>query len=131
MITIDTSAFIAVLRGEADSDAYLVALNAAEAVQLSAATYVETGIVVDTTNDPVISGRFDQLLAELDAEIRDVTARQARLARDAYRSYGKGSGHPARLNYGDCFAYALATETRTPLLFKGADFSHTGVASVL
>ncbi len=131
MITIDTSAFIAVLRGEADSDAYLVALNAAEAVQLSAATYVETGIVVDNTKDPVISGRFDQLLAELDAEIRDVTARQARLARDAYRSYGKGSGHPARLNYGDCFAYALATETRTPLLFKGADFSHTGVASVL
>ena len=131
MITIDTSAFIAVLRDEADSDAYLVALNAAEAVQLSAATYVETGIVVDNTKDPVISGRFDQLLAELDAEIRDVTARQARLARDAYRSYGKGSGHPARLNYGDCFAYALATETRTPLLFKGADFSHTGVASVL
>ena len=131
MITIDTSAFIAVLRGEADSDAYLVALNAAEAVQLSAATYVETGIVVDNTKDPVISGRFDQLLAELDAEIRDVTARQARLARDAYRSYGKGSGHPALLNYGDCFAYALATETRTPLLFKGADFSHTGVASVL
>lgn len=131
MITIDTSAFIAVLRGEADSDAYLVALNAAEAVQLSAATYVETGIVVDNTKDPVISGRFDQLLAELDAEIRDVTARQARLARDAYRSYGKGSGHPARLNHGDCFAYALATETRTPLLFKGADFSHTGVASVL
>ena len=131
MITIDTSAFIAVLRGEADSDAYLVALNAAEAVQLSAATYVETGIVVDNTKDPVISGRFDQLLAELDAEIRDVTARQARLARDAYRSYGKGSGHPAGLNYGDCFAYALATETRTPLLFKGADFSHTGVASVL
>ena len=131
MITIDTSAFIAVLRGEADSDAYLVALNAAEAVQLSAATYVEAGIVVDNTKDPVISGRFDQLLAELDAEIRDVTARQARLARDAYRSYGKGSGHPARLNYGDCFAYALATETRTPLLFKGADFSHTGVASVL
>ena len=131
MITIDTSAFIAVLRGEADSDAYLVALNAAEAVQLSAATYVETGIVVDNTKDPVISGRFDQLLAELDAEIRDVTARQARLARDAYRSYGNGSGHPARLNYGDCFAYALATETRTPLLFKGADFSHTGVASVL
>ena len=131
MITIDTSAFIAVLRGEADSDAYLVALNVAEAVQLSAATYVETGIVVDNTKDPVISGRFDQLLAELDAEIRDVTARQARLARDAYRSYGKGSGHRARLNYGDCFAYALATETRTPLLFKGADFSHTGVASVL
>jgi len=81
VITIDTSAFIAVLRGEADSDAYLVALNAAEAVQLSAATYVETGIVVDNTKDPVISGRFDQLLAELDAEIRDVTARQARLAR--------------------------------------------------
>jgi ribonuclease VapC len=131
VITIDTSAFIAVLRGEADSDAYLVALNAAVAVQLSAATYVETGIVVDNTQDPVISGRFDQLLAELDAEIRDVTARQARLARDAYRSYGKGSGHPARLNYGNCFAYALATETRTPLLFKGADFSHTGVASVL
>lgn len=131
MITVDTSAFIAVLRGETDADEYLSALARAEGVQLSAATYVETGIVVDNTRDPVISGRFDQLLGELNAEIRDVTVNQARLAREAYRNFGKGSRHPARLNYGDCFAYALATETRTPLLFKGEEFGHTGVAPAL
>ncbi|MGZ4617870.1 MAG: type II toxin-antitoxin system VapC family toxin [Frankiaceae bacterium] len=130
-MTVDTSVFIAVLRGEADADQYLTALGRAGEIQLSAATYVETAIVVDNTRDPVISGRFDQLLAELDAEIRDVTVNQVRLARDAYRNFGKGSGHPARLNYGDCFAYALATETRTPLLFKGEDFERTGVVAAL
>ena len=131
MITVDPSAFIAVLRGEADADRYLTALGRADKVQLSAATYVETGIVVDNTGDPVISGRFDELLAELNAEIREVTVDQTRLARDAYRNFGKGSGHPARLNYGDCFTFALAAETRTPLLFKGDVFTHAGVAAAL
>jgi ribonuclease VapC len=63
--------------------------------------------------------------------IEPVTERQARIAREAYRDFGKGSGHPARLNFGDCFAYALAKDKNEPLLFKGTDFAETDVASAL
>lgn len=129
MITVDTSALIAVLRGESDASALLIILNEADGVQLSAATYLETSIVIDSTRDPVLSARFDELLAELEAAIVDVTADQGIRGRRAYRDYGKGSGHPAQLNYGDCFSYALATATRSPLLFKGGDFGHTDVRS--
>ena len=69
----------------------------------------------------------------LDSEIviEPVTAEQARIARQAYRDYGKGSGHPANLNFGDCFSYALAREKREPILFKGDDFLHTDLRSAL
>jgi len=129
VITVDTSALIAILRGEPDTEALLTILNNADAIQLSAATYVEASIVTDSTGDPVLSARFDELLDELEASIVDVTADQAIRARSAYRNYGKGSGHRAQLNYGDCFSYALATETRSALLFKGNDFGHTDVRS--
>lgn len=130
MIVVDTSALIAVLRGELDAAALLIILNEAESVHLSAANYVEASIVMDSSGDPVLSARFDELLAELEVTIVDVTADQAVRARRAYRDYGKGSGHPAQLNFGDCFSYVLATQTRTPLLFKGSDFGHTDVQSV-
>jgi len=129
MITVDTSALIAVLRGEADAESLLIILNDADAIQMSAATYVEASIVADSTGDPVLSARFDELLDQLEVVVVDVTAEQAVRARRAYSSYGKGSGHSALLNYGDCFAYALATDTRSPLLFKGNDFGHTDVRS--
>lgn len=127
MITVDTSAIIAILKGEPEAGSFLRTLSSAERVQLSAATYVECGLVVDARGDAILSERFDQLLAELKARIVDVSAEHARLARDAYRQFGKGSGHPAKLNFGDCFSYALAAESRTPLLFKGDDFTHTDV----
>ena len=63
--------------------------------------------------------------------IEPVTEAQARIAREAYRDYGRGSGHPARLNFGDCFAYALARATGEPLLFKGSDFIHTDIEPAL
>ena len=66
----------------------------------------------------------------LSVEIAPVTPSQAKLARQAYRDFGKGSGHPAKLNFGDCFAYALATERGEPLLYKGEDFAHAGLARV-
>jgi ribonuclease VapC len=66
-------------------------------------------------------------MREAAVSIEPVTTAQARIARDAYRDFGRGSGHPAQLNFGDCFAYALATETGEPLLFKGDDFGHTDV----
>ena len=75
--------------------------------------------------------RLDDLLREAQIVIEPVTEAQARIARDAYRDYGRGSGHPARLNFGDCFAYALARETGERLLFKGDDFAHTDVTPAI
>ena len=71
------------------------------------------------------------MLRNYDVEIAQVTAVQARIAREAYRAYGKGSGHPAQLNFGDCFAYALVVETGQPLLYKGDDFARAGIRSAL
>jgi ribonuclease VapC len=71
------------------------------------------------------------LVREAEIVIEPVTEEQAHIARQAYRDYGRGSGHPARLNFGDCFAYALARATGEPLLFKGDDFRHTDIASAV
>jgi ribonuclease VapC len=94
---------------------------------VSAATYVELGAVVDQARDAVASRRVDELLDVAGATIEVVTADRARIAREAYRDFGKGSGHPARLNLGDCFAYALAKSTGAALLFNGADFAATDI----
>ena len=80
--------------------------------------------------DPIASRRFDELVKEAGLVIEPVTEAQARIARDAYRDFGRRSGHPAQLNFGDCFAYALAKVMGEPLLFKGDDFSHTDVTPV-
>jgi len=124
---VDTSALIAVLIGEPERDALVSRMARAAKVTISAATYLEAGIVVDTRGDAVLSRRFDTLLQRLRVEIVPVGAEQARMARAAYRDFGRGSGHPARLNYGDCFAYALAQDRGEELLFVGNDFGHTDV----
>ncbi len=124
---VDTSAVVAVLKDEPERQALLDALLASETRRMSAASYLETAVVVDGLGDPVKSRRLDEILVALGVEIVDVTTLQARIARQAYRDYGKGGGHPAGLNFGDVFAYALATDTGEPLLFKGDDFSHTDV----
>ena len=85
----------------------------------------------DGSRDPVASRRFDDLIQEAQIIIEPVTEVQARIAREAYRDFGKGSGHPAKLNFGDCFAYALARATGQPLLFRGDDFIHTDVVPAL
>lgn len=128
---VDTSALIAVLRDEPDAATYAQAIAKAAVRRISAANYVETAAVIDASRDPIASRRFDDLLREARLEIEPVTAAQARIAREAYRDFGRGSGHPARLNFGDCFAYALAKAMNEPLLFKGDDFTHTDVSSVL
>ena len=128
---VDSSALIAIVRDEADADAFIDALAADPAPKMSAANYVEAAIVVDATQDPVARRRFDQLIEATRTEVVPVTVGQAFLARSAYRDYGKGSGHPAKLNFGDCFAYALAAESGEPLLFKGDDFGHTDVTQAL
>lgn len=127
----DTSAIIAILAGEDDAAIYAEAIADAEVRRLSAASYLECGIVLDSRRDPIISRALDDLIAEAEFRIEPVTEEQARSARQAYADFGKGSGNPAQLNFGDCLSYALALGLREPLLWKGADFAHTGIASAL
>jgi ribonuclease VapC len=130
-VIIDTSALIAILRDEPEAAACARAIEAAAHRRISAANFVEAAIVIDGSRDPVASSRFDDLVREAQLVIEPVTEAQARIAREAYRDFGRGSGHPTGLNFGDCFAYALARTRGEPLLFKGADFSHTDIAPAL
>jgi ribonuclease VapC len=124
---LDTSAIVAILQDEPEAEAFARAMEENRPVRLSAANWLEAAVVVDGNRSPVLSRRFDALLREAAVEIEPVTARQAELAREAYRAFGRGSGHPAHLNFGDCFAYALAMERDEALLFKGNDFASTDV----
>lgn len=128
---VDTSALIAILHDEPEATACIRALYAAPNCRISAASFLEAGIVIDSARSPVPSRRLDDLLRQAGVIIAPVTEEQARIARAAYRDYGRGSGHPARLNFGDCFAYALARATGEPLLFKGGDFAHTDIKPAL
>jgi ribonuclease VapC len=87
--------------------------------------------VIDAERDPIVSRELDVVRRELGIAIAPVTATHVDIARQAYRDFGRGSGHPAKLNFGDCFAYALAIEQDEPLLFIGNDFSHTDVEPAL
>jgi ribonuclease VapC len=128
---IDTSAIIAILRDEPEAVSYARAIADAAARRVSAVNFVESAVVIDASRDPIATRRFDDFITEANIFIEPVTEIQARIARDAYRDFGKGSWHPAKLNFGDCFAYALAKTSGEPLLFKGSDFVHTDIVSVL
>jgi len=122
---VDSSALVAILLNEEDGDALSVVLDGPAVVRMSAASYLETSIVIDKFRDASLSVSFDDMILDSRIIIEPVTAEQARIARQAYRDYGKGSGHAANLNFGDCFSYALARDKREPILFKGEDFIHT------
>lgn len=124
---VDSSALVAILRAEPDAARYAEALAAADRVLLSAANFLETAVVVDSARSRVASRQLDEMLSVADIQVVAVTPAQAVIARKAYRDFGKGSGHPAGLNFGDCFAYALAIDSQDELLFKGDDFAHTDV----
>ena len=128
---IDTSALIAILRDEPEAAACARAIEAASRRLVSAANFLEAATVIDGNRDPVAGRRFDDLLREAQLVIEPVTESQARIAREAHRDFGRGSGHPARLNFGDCFAYSLARLTGEPLLFKGTDFANTDITPAL
>jgi ribonuclease VapC len=128
---VDSSAVIAILRAEPDAAAFAQAIAAAAERRMSAVNFVESAALIDASRDPIASRRFDDFMQEAGIAVEAVTKAQARIAREAYRDFGKGSGHPARLNFGDCFAYALAKALREPLLYKGGDFARTDVASAL
>lgn len=127
---IDTSAVIAILNDEPEAVAFAEAIEQAGERRISAVNFVEAAAVVDKERDPIANRRFDELLREADVVVESVSENQARIARAAYRDFGRGSGHPAKLNLGDCFAYALAKAKREPLLFKGDDFAKTDVRRV-
>lgn len=124
---VDTSAMVAILREEPEARLYRRLIRSAPVARLSAASLVELCVVIDRLGNPVLSGALDPLLESSRIRIEPFTAAQAHIARVAYQRFGRGSGHPARLNMGDCFAYALAHELREPLLFKGRDFALTDI----
>ncbi len=128
---VDTSALIAIIKGEPDAESFARAMEAADVLHISAGTYFEACIVMDGYRTPKLSIRLDNMMEHAKFVIEPVTAEQARIARQAYRDYGKGSGHAANLNFGDCFSYALARVKHEPILYKGDDFVHTDLRSAL
>jgi len=126
---IDTSAIIAILRDEPEAMVCARAIADATIRRVSAVNFVESAVVIDASRDPIATRRFDDFIREANISIEPVTEVQAQIARNAYRDFGRGSGHSAKLNFGDCFAYALAKELGEPLLFKGDDFAHTDIVT--
>jgi ribonuclease VapC len=125
---IDTSAIIAILFDEEDAADYAEAITTADSCRISAATFVEIAIVVEAQTKNSGSRQLDAFFRRAGITIEPVTEEQAHIARHAFIDFGKGR-HPAGLNYGDCFSYALAKVTREPLLFKGKDFSKTDLVA--
>jgi len=129
-VILDASAIISILRGENDAPQMAQAVARAAERRTSVVTYVEAAVVIDSSRDPVSSRRLDDFFGEAQIRVEPVTIEQGEIARQAYRDFGKGR-HRASLNFGDCFAYALARARREPLLFKGDDFCHTDVEPAL
>ena len=125
---IDTSAILAVLFGETDARRFEQAIASAWPRRMSAAGLLEAAIVVESRGGMAAGHELDRLLARAEIELVPVTREHADAARRAWRRFGKGN-HPAGLNFGDCFSYALAELTGEPLLFKGGDFPLTDVHS--
>lgn len=127
---VDTSAVVAVLFDEDDAEMYARALSEAESRRMSAANFVEAAMVVEIQTKAEGSRQFDAFFRRAGIVVEPVTEEQAHVARQAYADFGKGR-HPAGLNFGDCFAYALAKVTGEPLLFKGRNFSKTDIRAAL
>jgi len=130
-VIVDSSALIAILAGEPDAEELNDVLSGAVRPALSVANYLEAAIVLGRHPARRAGEKLDRYLVAGQVELADVTESQARIARAAYRNFGRGTGHPAGLNFGDCFAYALAIDRDESLLYKGNDFKHTDVRSAL
>ncbi len=128
---IDSSAVVAILKQEEDAHLYSDAIQKADSRTMSLATYLEVAMVLERTKDPLPARKLDSFVADAEINLAGITLEEMRIARAAWRDFGKGSGHKAQLNFGDLFTYALATDRREPLLFKGDDFSHTDIESAL
>lgn len=126
-MVIDTSAVLAILQDEPERRAYNEAIEAADSRLLSVASFVEISIVIEARYGAEGVRHFDRLLDRANVTVVPVDAEQGKLARQAFSRFGKGR-HAAGLNFGDCFAYALAESLGEPLLYKGEDLSRTDVA---
>ena len=123
---IDTSAVLAVLLGEPDAEHYEKTIASALPRRMSVVGLLEAAIVLESRGGAAAADELDLFLQTAEIELAGVTVEQAQAARRAWRRFGKGN-HPAGLNFGDCFAYALAETNNEPLLFKGEDFSRTDI----
>jgi len=129
-VILDTSAILAILFAEPDAALYAKAISVSGSARISAANFVEVSIVVEAQTGDGGIRQCDTFFRRAGITIEPVTEEQALLARQGFSDFGKGR-HPAGLNFGDCFAYALARATGEPLLFKGKDFRHTDVQPAL
>ena len=127
-MVIDTSAVLAWLKQEPERERIVAALEAHPICRMSAVSLLEAHIVVRAREHPTMLGKLQRFLEEIDAVVMPFDERQARLADTAFQRYGKGQGHPAQLNLGDCAVYALAKAMGEPLLSVGNDFSQTDIA---
>lgn len=125
-MVVDTSALLAIFLAEPERNSFLESILQAEARMISAANVFETGIVLESRRGESAGREFDLFLVRANLQIVSVDSEQIEIARSAWRKYGKGR-HPAALNFGDCFAYALAKALDQPLLAKGTDFSATDI----
>jgi ribonuclease VapC len=123
-MVIDTSALLAIFLDEPERKEFLELITEAEVRLISASNVLETGLVLEARRGEAAGREFDLFVHQAGLEIVATDAEQVEIARAAWRKYGKGR-HKAGLNFGDCFAYALAKGSSEPLLFKGADFTHT------
>jgi ribonuclease VapC len=130
MIVIDSSALIAIVFGEPEAEAFSLLIAASETAYISTVSVLEAAIVADHAKSTKAGAEFDTLFESIGATAEPPTMEHVHIAREAYRRFGRGN-HPARLNFGDCFAYALAMQRGAPLLYKGNDFSQTDVKPAL
>lgn len=130
-MVVDSSALVAILLREPEAEAFTAAVLGASRCSIGAPSYLETVMVLVGRHGPPARGVVDRLVVEIAAEVVAFTPVQARRAIEAFMRYGKGRGHPANLNFGDCCSHALAIETGSPLLFKGDDFAQTDVVPAL
>jgi ribonuclease VapC len=129
-LIIDASAVLAILLQESDGRRYLRAILGGTPRRMSVANWLEATMVVDRRGNALAVNWLEDFMRNAEIELMPVSVSQAGIARRAWRTFGRGV-HPARLNYGDCFAYALAKETSEPLLFKGSDFAQTDIEPAL
>lgn len=127
MIAVDMSVLVAIVLGEPERDQFLAILSRADRIALSTASLVEARLVLHRRSGPEMVIKLEELHLEYEIEIISVDREQVDIAHTAFTRFGKGTGHPAQLNYGDLFAYALAKSRDIPLLFKGADFVATDI----
>jgi ribonuclease VapC len=130
-VIIDSSAIIAIVRNEPEQQLLLSAMASAAKMAISTATLLEARVVAQRSGVQGLEDDVVNIIKDRSVEIAPFTDLQQQIAADAHRTFGRGSGHPAKLNFGDCFAYALAKDREEPLLFKGNDFAKTDIDAAL